>query len=141
MRLVARLTLVAMSAGLDGGNLGLVTIGAALPPACSGWGGILVRLMTEGALVRPPLCGSRFCSVAIVTSLDVGDLMVLVTIDARTCMCRASGPQRCNSPLVLVARGALLRSYLRAYVRLVAIPTTAVWSIRPHAFAYTFVTA
>jgi hypothetical protein len=86
MRLVTRLALVAMRAGLDGGNLGLMTIGAAFPPASPAWSRIFVGLMTEGALVRPPFGGSRFCRMAIVTSLDVGNLMVLVTIDARPCV-------------------------------------------------------
>ena len=100
-----------------------------------------MRLMTEAALVWTPLGGSRFRCMAIVTGLNVGDLVVLVTIDARSCVRRARGPQRRHSRLVLMARSALLRSYLRAYVRLMAIPATAVWSVGPHALAYTFVTA
>ena len=87
MRLVARLTLVAMSTRLDGGNLRLVTIDTALPPACPGWSRFFVGMMAESALMRSPFGGSCFGGVAIVAAFDIRDLMVLVTIDARPGMC------------------------------------------------------
>lgn len=92
MRLVARLALVAMRAGLDSGNLGPMTIGAAFPPASPDWSRVFVGLMAICAFVRPSLGGSRFRRMAIVTTLDVGNLMVLVTIDARPCVRRTGGP-------------------------------------------------
>ena len=86
-------------------------------------------LVTESALVRPPFGGSGFRCMAVVAAFDVRDLVVLVTIDAGSGVCRTSGPQRRNATLVLVASGALLGGYLGTDVWLVTISATAVGSI------------
>ena len=98
-------------------------------------------LMTEVAFVRSPLGGGRFSCMTTIASLDVGNLMVLVAIDARPCVCRASRPECCHSPFILVTSGTLFGSRLGTYMRLVAIPAAAVRCVGSNGLALVFMAA